>query len=181
MRKTVGLAVAALVSCASVRAQEQPRPGPEHDLLKRQVGTWDAVVEMMPVGVPPSTSTGVETNRMVGGRWLVTDFESRMAGQPFHGHGTTGYDPARRKYVSTWVDTFGTSLYTGESAYDAGTRTLTGVMQGPDDSGQPMKMKVVTEYKDDDTRVVTMYMASPDGKDVPSMRATYRRRATTAR
>jgi Protein of unknown function (DUF1579) len=181
MRNTIGLRVVALLACAAARAQEPPKAGPEHALLAKQVGTWDAVVEMMPVGAPPSTATGVERNRMVGGLWLVTDFESRMVGQPFHGHGTSGYDPARRRYVSCWVDTFGTSLYLGESTYDAATRTLTGVMEGPDDAGQPMKMKTVTEYKDDDTRVVTMYMAGPDGKEVPSMRATYRRRPATAR
>ncbi|HEV8254327.1 MAG TPA: DUF1579 domain-containing protein [Vicinamibacteria bacterium] len=176
MRQAIGRAAAAVLICAAVEAQQAPKPGPEHELLRKQIGTWDATVEMMPIGAPPSSSKGIERNRMVGGLWLVTDFESWMAGQPFHGHGTTGYDPGKRKYVSTWVDTFGTSLYRGESSYDPATRTLTGVMEGPDDSGQPMRMSVMTEYKDDDTRVVTMSMPGPDGKEVPSMKATYRKR-----
>jgi hypothetical protein len=50
------------------------------------------------------------------------------------------------------------------------------MIEGPGPDGQPMKMKAVTEYKDDDTRVFTMYMNGPDGKEAPSMRITYKRR-----
>jgi hypothetical protein len=34
----------------------------------------------------------------------------------------------------------------------------------------------VTEYKDPDTRVFTMYFPGPDGKEAPGMRITYKRR-----
>src|SRR6185503_15784133 len=99
-------AVAALaLTAGTVRAQEPTKPGPEYDVLKSQVGTWDATVEMsaMP-GQPPSVSKGVETNTMLGGLWLITDFKSEMAGAAFLGHGVAGYDPGKKKYVSTWVD-----------------------------------------------------------------------------
>lgn len=152
-----------------------PKPGPEHEVLKQDEGVWDATVEMtgMP-GVPPSK--GVETNKMVGGLWLVTDFKSEMMNQPFQGHGVAGFDPNKKKYVTTWVDTMSTGLAVGEGTYDPATKTMTGWMEGPDETGKMTKMKMVSEWKDADTRVFTMYMKGPDGKEAPSMRITYKRR-----
>jgi hypothetical protein len=166
---------------ASPQAPPAIKPGPEHEMLKKDVGTWDATVEIMMPGAPTSTSKGVETNRMLGGLWLVTDFKSTMMGQPFQGHGVTGYDVHKKKYVGTWTDTMSTGLYTGESTYDPATRTVTGSMEGPDETGKPTRMKAVTQYQDDNTKVFTMYMTGPDGKEVPSMKITYKRRMAAAK
>jgi hypothetical protein len=155
-----------------------PKPGPEHQILKQDEGTWDATVEMLagPPGAPASTSKGVETNKLTGGGlWLVTDFKSEMMGQPFEGHGVTGWDPAKKKFVGTWVDSMTTTLTTMESTYDPAAKRITGWMEAPDETGKPTRTKLVTEYKDADTRVFTMYMVN-DGKETPSMRITYKRR-----
>jgi hypothetical protein len=64
----------------------------------------------------------------------------------------------------------------GESTWDAATKTLTGSMESSDPSGHPSKMKSVVEYKDASTRVFTMYMTGPDGKEVPGMRITYKKK-----
>jgi len=61
-----------------------------------------------PTGGPPEVSTGVETNTLVGGLWLVSDFQGRWGSQPFHGHGTFGYDTSKKKYVGIWVDSMST-------------------------------------------------------------------------
>ena len=168
----------ALVSGAAAGAQEGPplpKPGPEHELLKKDVGTWDATVEMMMPPGPPSKGTEV-TALGPGGLWIITDFKSEMMGAPFQGHGVSGWDPARKKYVGTWVDSMSTSVMVTESTYDAASRSLTGWIDAPGPDGQPMKLKAVTEYKDDDTRVFTMYMKGPDGKEAPTMRISYKRR-----
>ncbi len=155
-----------------------PQPGPEHAVLKNDEGTWDATVEMMmgPPGAPPSVSKGVETNTLVGGMWLVTDFKSEMMGQPFQGHGVAGYDPAKKKYVSNWVDSMSTGFSLGESSYDPATKTMTGWMEGPDMAGKMTKMRSLQEYKDPNTRIFTMYMTGPDGKEFRTMKITYQRR-----
>jgi hypothetical protein len=154
-----------------------PKAGPEHEVLKHDVGTWDATVEsFMPGAAQPMVSKGTETNSLVGGLWLVTDFKSDMMGQPFQGHGVSGWDPNKKKYVGTWVDTMSTGLGLSESTYDAATKTLTGTFEGPDPTGQIMKMKAVTVMKDPDTRVFTMSGPGPDGKDMTYMRITYQRK-----
>jgi hypothetical protein len=42
-----------------------PKPGPEHEILKSDVGVWDATVEML--GPGGAVSKGVETNTLMGG------------------------------------------------------------------------------------------------------------------
>jgi len=182
MRLALGpLAVAALLA-TSLAAQQGmppvPKPGPEHAILKQDEGTWDATVEtFMAPGAPPMTSKGVETNVMgCGGLCLITDFKGDMAGQPFHGHGTSAWDPAKKKYVGTWTDSMSSGIMMGESTYDAATKTMTGSMDSSDPSGQHSKMKSVVEYKDAGTRVFTMYMTAPDGKEIPGMKITYKKR-----
>ncbi len=156
------------------QAPSMPQPGPEHEMLKKDVGTWDATVEMFTApGAPPSVSKGTETASMLGGFWLLTEFKSEMMGQPFEGRGASGYDPTKKKYVGTWIDTMTPGYYTTEATYDAATKTMSSVMEGPDPSGQVTKTKATTEWKDADTRVFTIY--GPDGKSV-GMRITYKRR-----
>ena len=161
---------------ASAQAPAPPRPGPEHEVLKGDVGTWDATVESFMMGPTPMTSKGTETNLILGGLWLVTEFKADMMGMPFQGHGVTGYDPGNKKYVGTWVDTMSLGLRLSESTWDAATKTMTGSTEGPDTSGQIQKMKAVVIYKDPDTRVFTMSGAGPDGKDVKVMTITYKRK-----
>jgi hypothetical protein len=176
----VGLGAAFLAGqAAAQQGMPMPKPGPEHMVLKQDEGTWDAVVEMfMAPGAPPMTSKGVETNVIgCGGLCLITDFKGEMApGQPFSGHGTSAWDPAKKKYVGSWTDSMSSGIAMAESTYDPAARTMTGTMEGPDASGRIAKMKSVVEYKGADSRVFTMYMPGPDGKDVLGMRITYTRR-----
>jgi len=163
-----------------VRAQEPapPKPGPEHERLTKAAGVWDATVEMSEApGKPPAISKGTETNTVLpGGLWLVSDFKSEMMGQPFTGHGVSGYDPVKKKYVGTWVDSWTASLGTTEGTFDPATKKETAWMEAPDPTGKMTKMKLETEWKDDDTRVFTLWGPGPDGKDFPGLKITYKRR-----
>src|SRR5262245_53131770 len=69
---------------AAGAAMALPKPGPEHEILKKDEGVWDATVEAtMAPGAPPAVSTGVETVKATGGGlWYVADFKSEMMGQP---------------------------------------------------------------------------------------------------
>jgi hypothetical protein len=181
------LAAAAVLAAATAFAQESPpsarpaapampTPGPEHAVLKDVAGSWDATVESFAApGQPPMLSKGIETGTMVGGFWLVSEFKSEMMGQTFLGRSTLGYDPAKKKYVSTWIDSMTPSLSVGESDYDAATKTFTGWTDGIDHGGRATRFKTVTVFKDPATRISTMSMKAPDGKETTVMRITYTR------
>ena len=168
--------VASALLARAVVAQEMPmpKPGPEHKVLEMDAGTWDATVEMFMPGAPPAVSKGVETNSMgCGGLCLISDFKATMGGQAFHGHGTTAWDPAKKKFVGSWTDSMSAGISIGESRYDPATKTATGIMEGPDMTGQIVKSKSVMQYKDASTRVFTMYTTGPDGKEVQTLKISY--------
>jgi hypothetical protein len=163
---------------AAAMGMPMPKPGPEHALLAKDVGTWDATVEsFMEPGKPPMVSKGVETTTLgPGGLWTITSFKSEMMGLPFEGHGTNGYDPAKKVFVGTWIDSMSTYPMVGESKWDEATKSAVGSMEGPGPDGKPMKMTTRMKLEGDDKRVFEMGMTGPDGKDVTTMRITYTRR-----
>jgi len=67
-------------------------------------------------------------------------------------------------------------LSVGESTWDPAKKQLTGWMEGPDMTGNVMKMRAVVDYKDTSSRVFTGYSTGPDGKEMQTMRITYTRR-----
>ena len=60
--------------------------------------------------------------------------------------------------------------------YDPAKRTFTGWFEGPDMTGKVTKTRGVTEYKDKNNRVFSMYAPGPDGKEALGMRITYKRK-----
>jgi hypothetical protein len=170
------LALAALTT--PLLAQEMPKPGAEHQRLAQRAGTWDAVIEMAGPDGKPQISKGVSEMKMgCGGLWLIDSFSATMMGGPFEGHGATGYDPAKGKYVGTWVDSWSASVMTTEGTYDAAKKQLTmiGTMTGPD--GQPVTNRMITTDKDANTQVFELFGPGPDGKEMKYLTITYTRRA----
>ena len=72
-------------------------------------------------------------------------------------------------------------LSSTEGAYDAKARTLTSWIEGPCPVGVMMKFRSTTEWKDDDTRVTTMYSPEGQGEEFAMMKIAYKRRPTPAR
>jgi hypothetical protein len=171
-----------LVSALAYAGQmpQMPTPGPEHQVLKMDEGTWDAVIEGTPApGAPPMTSKGTEVDRIgCGGLCLISDFKGEiMPGMTFEGHGVSTWDPAKKKYVGSWVDSISQGLAVSEATWDAAAKRMSGWMEGPDMTGKVVKMTSTGEYRDNgNTRVMTMFVPGPDGKDMQVMRITYTRR-----
>jgi len=162
---------------AAAQQQATPpavKPGSEQKVFERTVGTWDATTTMH--GTPPSK--GVETNRVLGGLWLVSEFKSEMGGQPFEGHGLYGYDPDKKKYVGVWVDTQSTSfqLSEGTLSADGNMLSMSGEMKNPMGAGT-VTVKFVYTFTDSDTRLFAMKMPMPGGGgEMDLMTITYKRR-----
>ena len=65
---------------------------------------------------------------------------------------------------------------TSEGTYDAATKTATAWSEGPGPTGEIVKQKGVVVYKDAGTRVFTMSMVGADGKDVQTLKITYKKK-----
>lgn len=165
-----GAAIAVLVLAApAVRAQESPKPGPEHDVLKKLEGTWDAT---MKAGGMESKGT-MKYKMELGGLWLTSSFEGEFGGAKFSGRGLDSYDAAKKKYVGVWADSMITTPMLMEGTYDKAKKVMTMTGDGPGMDGKPTKFKAVTDMSKDDEMVFSMYMG--DGKE-PGFVISYRRK-----
>jgi hypothetical protein len=174
------LGAAAMAAAASAWQQmpPMPTPGPEHEVFKAEVGTWDAVVEMTPApGAPVTKATGVEVNTVgCGGLCLISDLKVDMMGTAFEGHGMSTWDPTKKQYTGTWMDSMSTGPWRSESTYDRAAKKWTGWMEGPDMTGRMLRSRTVVEWRDANTRVFTMHSTGPDGKEVEGLKITYTKR-----
>jgi hypothetical protein len=177
MKTASTFCAAALVialAAPAVRAQEFPKPGPEHEILKKMEGTWDLTAK-----VGGAESKGTVTYKMdLGGLWLVGTVERGAGGSRFSGRGYDTYDTAKKKYVAVWVDSTSARPTTMEGTYDKATKTMTMHGEGPGADGKPTRYKSVSEWKDDDTVVYSMYAG--DGRE-PALTIAYKRRAADPR
>lgn len=165
--RTLLASVALSVLAPLAWAQEPPKPGKEHEHLKRLVGTWDAESQF---------GKGTMTYKMeLAGLWLIGDFDGEFGGMKFQGKGLDTYDSATKKYRSVWVDSFSTSARNMEGNLDKDGKVMTMTGEGRGLDGKPAKYKSVTEMKDADTVNFTMFMVV-DGKEQPLVNIAYKRK-----
>jgi hypothetical protein len=162
-------ALALALAVPSARAQEPPKPGPEHEILKKMEGNWDLTMKFGDM-----EDKGTVTYKMeLGGLWLVSSLESTMLGGKFYGKGLDTYDPATKKYVSYFFNSMGTRPVAMEGTYDNEKKALSLAGEAPGPDGKPMKYKSTSEMPDDNTIKFTMWMG--DGKD-PAFTIVYKRK-----
>jgi len=163
---------------ANAQEPEMPTASPEHAVLKKDRGAWDCKMKMWMGPGDPEESTGSETNKMVGDFWLISSFKGTFGGMDFTGSGTMGYDPKTKKYVGTWVDSMTPTVTHMSGTFDKKTQTMTLMGEGMGADGGPMKTKNVTVYKDDGSRVMTMYTAMPGSDEMmKTLEIIYTKRA----
>jgi Protein of unknown function (DUF1579) len=165
-------AVIALLAPAALAQPPLPKPGPEHEHLKKMEGTWEATIK-----TPEGESKGTMVYKMdLGGLWLVSNFTADFGGMKFKGKGIDGYDPAKKKYVSVWVDSMTPTLMIFEGNFDKEGKVFKQFGEGPGMDGKLTKLKSVTEMKDDDSMVFTMSSKDNEGKDQTMLTIMYKRK-----
>ncbi|MBA4190247.1 MAG: hypothetical protein C0467_19855 [Planctomycetaceae bacterium] len=162
-------ALTVVVLAQAAPAQEGPKAGPEHDILKKMEGNWDLVMKF-----GGNESKGTVTYKMeLGGLWLVGSLESELFGSKFTGKSLDTYDAAKKKYIGVWADSMGTQPMMLEGTFDKATKALTMSGDGPGMDGKPTKYKSVTTITDDNTINFSMYIG--DVKE-PSFTIVYKRK-----
>ena len=113
--RTVAFVVGAVLALP-VAAQEPtpPKPGPEHKLLKKLEGTWNTTMKAGGMEFKGTVTYKMELN----GLWLVSSLESDLGGQKFYGKGLDTYDAKKKKFVSYWFDSMGTTPLVMEGNFD---------------------------------------------------------------
>lgn len=143
------------------------QPGKEHDLLQRDVGTWDAEITMWTQGqdAEATKSNGVETVRMLGELWTVRDFEYGFQGQPTHGHGMFTYDPLKKKYQGVWCEAGSPYPAHLKGDYDEASREMTLTMKSRDLAGSLENHKIIIRYVDDGHKTFELQARSKETRE----------------
>ena len=158
---------------------ENAQPQDQHRWLQKLVGQWTSEAEMPTEGQSADKSRGTENVRTLGDLWVLCEGTGEMPGG---GTATMlmtlGYDPAKRRFVGTWVGSMMTHMWVYEGTLDASQRILTLESEGPSmaGDGKMAKYRDIIEFKSDDHRTLTSHMLGQDGKWQPFMTAHYRRK-----
>lgn len=175
----IGLFLVGSILNTTVMAQGPVAPTAEHKILASEEGTWDAAVKSFDGGpnAEPVSSKGTEVNTLLpGGLWLVSKFEGEFGGMKFEGHGQFGFDPNKKKYIGTWIDSMMPTMSVLEGEYDAKTKTMTYVGEGTGPDGKSKYMqRMVATTKADGSRVFTLYMKM-DKDEMKLLEITYTKR-----
>lgn len=159
---------------------QMPAPEKEHAWLHQLAGEWDTTMEVfMEPGKPPITGKGTESGRMLGGFWLVANGTGDMMGSKFNSVLTVGYDPAKKKYIGSWVDSMSSYQWKYEGTLDPTGKILTMETEGPCPlaPGKLLKFKEVTEIKSKDHKVFTSNVQGEDGKWTKMVTVDFKRQA----
>lgn len=166
----LSLLVLGCYGLAQAQQPEMPKPSAEHAYLKKTAGDWDCTMKMM--GMEFKCTHKVE---MLGDFWTVGKFNGDMGGMKFEGRDSGGWDPRKKMYVGTWIDSMSPHSMTLYGKYDDATKTMTMEGTGVNGEGKDAKYKEVIVWKNDNEYNFTM-SEETDGKFVEVFTMDYKRR-----
>lgn len=153
-------------------------PGEQHKQLASLAGSWTTKTkEWMEPNKPPVESTGsAEMKILLDGRFLQQELTGQMMGQPFSGIEITAYDNLLKRYVTSWMSTMGTGIFTMEGTASTDGKTITLKGQHAEPGGGYMKHRAIWKIVDSNTQTFDMYGAHPGEKEWKMMEMTYTRK-----
>ena len=155
-------------------------PQKEHKWLEQLVGEWAYESEcLMGPDQPPVKSVGSSSNRSIGGIWVECENtadggDGKLATMIF----TLGYDPAKKRFVGTFIASMMTMLWTYDGQLDAAGKVLTLDADGPSftDPTKTAKYKDSIEIVSPDHHILSSQFRADDGTWHRFMTSHYRRK-----
>ncbi len=148
--------------------------GPMANDLRNRVGRWcvEAHLQLTPEARPVTILASAE-NRLIGGRWLV----SEMRGPGFEGVGVNGYDPGMRRYTGYWADGSRGFTVPVDGEYDSAARIFRTHSVERRANGESVVIHSETRRDGPDGEITTFTAPDAQGRPYQRMVMRYRRAA----
>ncbi len=166
-----------VLESASGQTPEFPKPVAEHEWLKRFEGTWTSESKgTAGPGQPEMQCNGTMNCRLLGGFWVVNEWNTKVPGATMQGIQTIGFDTSKKKYVGTWVDNMMNHMWHYEGTVVDGKKLILEA-KGPNfmSEGKETMFRDSYEFVRDDEIKVTSEMQGEDGKWITFMAGTAKR------
>lgn len=158
-------------------------PGDMHAMLAKFDGEWSGDMTMwMDPSAPPTKNTGIAVNRMIfGGLYQESTHTGTFNGMPFEGKSILAFDNAKRKFVSTWIDNFGSGIMMMEGTWDEPSKTFhfSGKQVDPV-TGKEIEVRETLKIVDDNTQLMEMFMKYPGSEEFKSLEIKSTRKLQTS-
>lgn len=177
----IGTAIALLVSGVLAQPGEPApaAPAKDHEWLEQLVGEWDIQFKVyMQPDQPPVETSGTDSVRALGNHWIIAETKTTMMGAAYTGILSVGYDPLKKHFNGTWIDSFGGHLWVYKGTLNDAGDTLTLETEGPSlqSPGKTARYKDVIQITGKDSRTFTSTTETEDGKWVKIVAIDYRRK-----
>ncbi len=159
-----------------------------HKLLASLAGTWTYDVKMWmnpDPNAPPQQSKGTAVRKpMMDGRYFIGEFtgkmqmpgpDGKMKDMTFKGMSFEGYDNAKQKFVSSWIDNMGTGIMMSEGTYDPATKAFTYNSEIEMMPGMKQKVREVIKIVDNNHHTFEWY-EDRGGQEAKTMEINYTRK-----
>lgn len=157
---------------------EYMTPGKEHQEMAMMDGEWVYTSKMwMDPSAPPIESSGTASCEMLmGERYSKMTVKGNIMGMDFTGESITAFDNAKKVWMSTWIDNFGTGILYMEGKYDDATKKYIYRGKGVDPTtGLDEEMIQTVRMADENIYVMEMFNVK-DGEEIKNMELIYTRK-----
>ena len=156
---------------AGMQIPDWVKPAPEHEAMKKFLGSWDVEMKWGPAPAEKGVATWRSINK---GLYLAQDYKGKMMGRDYVGHQILGYDTVAKEWFSLWIDSFSPVPYVSRGTAKDGVTTLTGMTPSHTESGKKHPMTTRGKWDGDDKYLLTFH-ASQGGKEMQIGSITYTR------